>query len=258
MKIAVLYICTGKYDIFWSDFYCSTEKYFCVTEEKHYFVFTDSESIASSENVSVIYQDNLGWPFNTLYRYKMFLRIKEQLVQFDKIVFFNGNCIIIDQIDFEVFFGCSAKLVACQHPGFFDKNHDEYTYEKREISTAFIRNAWEYFAGGINGGTSRLFLDVCQELSENIDNDLNRGIVAIWHDESHWNAYLNNNYEALKDRLHILSPAYLYPDGWDLPFEKKIILRDKTRHGGHDILRGVAQNNSCNGIKKVLKKFICR
>ena len=27
--------------------------------------------------------------------------------------------------------------------------------------------------------TSRLFLDVCQELSENIDNDLNRGIVAI-------------------------------------------------------------------------------
>lgn len=28
-KVAVLYICTGKYDVFWKDFYISYEKYFC-------------------------------------------------------------------------------------------------------------------------------------------------------------------------------------------------------------------------------------
>ena len=27
-KLGILYICTGKYDIFWEDFYKSCEKYF--------------------------------------------------------------------------------------------------------------------------------------------------------------------------------------------------------------------------------------
>ena len=65
MKIAVLYICTGKYDIFlkFRFFIVRQKNIFVLLREKHYFVFTDSEFIASSENVSVIYQDNLGWPF---------------------------------------------------------------------------------------------------------------------------------------------------------------------------------------------------
>ena len=28
MRIGILYICTGKYDIFWKDFYLSAERYF--------------------------------------------------------------------------------------------------------------------------------------------------------------------------------------------------------------------------------------
>jgi hypothetical protein len=258
MKIAILYICTGKYDIFWSDFYYSAEKYFCSTEEKHYFVFTDSASIVSSENISIIHQDNLGWPFNTLYRYRMFLRLKEQLCKFDKVVFFNANYLFIRNIDVTEFFGEDKEIVAGVHPGFFNKAITEYTLETRYKSLAYVPQRYIYVQGCINGGNARVMLDIFQHLWNNIESDLDNGIVAIWHDESHWNAYLNNNYEALKDKLNILSPSYLYPDGCDLPFEKKIILRDKTRHGGHDILRGVAQNNSCNGIKKVLKKFICR
>lgn len=42
-KIAILYICTGKYDIFWEDFYKTSEKYFLNNSEKHYFVFTDAQ-----------------------------------------------------------------------------------------------------------------------------------------------------------------------------------------------------------------------
>ncbi|RTL12956.1 MAG: hypothetical protein EKK54_02545 [Neisseriaceae bacterium] len=258
MKIAILYICTGKYDIFWSDFYSTSQKYFCTTEDKHYFVFTDSEQIKADHNVSVIYQDSLGWPFNTLYRYRMFLRVQHKLSKFDKVIFFNGNCTFVDQIDYENFFGRSSTLVACLHPGFLNKNCEEFTYEKRKNSLAFVGSPWKYFAGGINGGNANEILKIFQILSHNIEDDLKNGIVAIWHDESHWNAYLNNNYEVLKDKLHILSPEYLYPEGWDLPFEKKIILRDKNQYGGHNLLRGAAQHNFPNTIKKILKKIICR
>jgi len=57
-KIGILYICTGKYDIFWKDFYLSCEKYLLndIDEngnkkfEKHYFVWTDAEGIFGEKN----------------------------------------------------------------------------------------------------------------------------------------------------------------------------------------------------------------
>lgn len=44
-KIAILYICTGKYEELFDDFYESSEKYFFQNDYRHYFVFTDSERI---------------------------------------------------------------------------------------------------------------------------------------------------------------------------------------------------------------------
>ena len=52
-RIAIFYICTGKYDIFWNDFFASSENHFCRGHQKHYFVFTDSTAITPGENVTV-------------------------------------------------------------------------------------------------------------------------------------------------------------------------------------------------------------
>ncbi|AMK78699.1 MULTISPECIES: family 6 glucosyltransferase [Methylomonas] len=230
MKIGILYICTGKYYSFWEDFYNSSEKYFLSGIEKKYFVFTDSTKIIKSHNVEIIHQDNLGWPFNTLYRYRMFLRIGGELKNFDYIIFLNANCKFIDYISLTDFFGLNKNLVACIHPGFFNKDKSEFTYEKRKKSKAFIENGYYYFPGGIMGGDANIFLNICKSLNYDIEYDLNNGIIAIWHDESYWNAHLNNNYQEIKDDLHILSPSYLYPEGWSIPFEKKVILRDKSKY----------------------------
>ena len=43
MKILFLYVCIGKYVVFWKDFFLSVEKYVLTDCEKHYFVFTDSK-----------------------------------------------------------------------------------------------------------------------------------------------------------------------------------------------------------------------
>ena len=83
-NIAILYICTGKYDIFWEDFYKTSEKYFLNNSEKHYFVFTDAQSIydENCDRVHKIYQKTLGWPYNTLMRFNMFKGIEEKLKEF--------------------------------------------------------------------------------------------------------------------------------------------------------------------------------
>lgn len=97
MRIGILYICTGKYDIFWKDFYLSAERYFMQDQSFiiEYYVFTDSPKLYDEENnkhIHRIKQKNLGWPDNTLKRFHIFLRIKEQLErETDYLFFFNAN-----------------------------------------------------------------------------------------------------------------------------------------------------------------------
>lgn len=45
MKIGILYICTGKYEKFFDEFFSSFEEKFLTNHEKYYFVFTDSNRL---------------------------------------------------------------------------------------------------------------------------------------------------------------------------------------------------------------------
>lgn len=238
MKIGILYICTGKYSIFWKDFYISCEKNFIQGTIKEYFVFTDQDNIffeKENKNIHKIHQENLGWPFNTLMRFNMFLGVKKQLKIFDYVFFFNANLLFIDKIYKEEFLPMGGdKILAVLHPGFYNKKRKFFTYENRETSTAYIprKKGTHYFAGGIMGGVPRTFLEASEAINKNIDIDKKNIIIARWHDESHWNKYLIDRID-----IKIIDPSYLYPENWSLPFNKKILILDKNKFGGHGNLR---------------------
>jgi len=240
MKIAILYICTGKYDVFWHGFYESSEKYFLINHEKFYFIFTDSAEIrVNNSRIKLIYQQKLGWPYDTLFRFNMFLRIENILDTFDYIYFLNANMIFVSPVDEEVFpkeEDCG--LMAVKHPLYYNKQPLEFPYEQNHMSTAYIDKlrGHYYFMGGFNGGIAKSYLDLIRELNKNIQSDLAMKIIAIWHDESHLNQYLNNK------QIKILSPSYGYPENYDLPFDAKIIILDKSKFGGHNFLRDVPKN----------------
>ena len=81
---------------------------------------------------------------------------------------------------------------------------------------------YHYYMGSVNGGRTDDFLALARTCNQHIKEDLKRGIVAKYHDESHLNHYL---------RYHDctpLSPAYAYIEGKELPFEPKILLLDKV------------------------------
>ena len=48
-RVAILYICTGKYNIFFADFYRSAEEYLLTDKQykKEYFVWTDDMSFCT-------------------------------------------------------------------------------------------------------------------------------------------------------------------------------------------------------------------
>jgi hypothetical protein len=250
-KIGILYICTGKYVVFWRDFFQSAEKYFLPEIEKHYFVFTDSREIdfsSTNNRIHIIYQENLGWPDNTLKRFHIFLSQEEKISKMNYIIFCNANLKFIETISAKEFIPEKTdRLIAVQHPGFFNKKRNKFTYEKNKKSTAYITpdKGRFYVAGGLNGGYGKDFLQAMKIMKQNIEHDYEKGIIAKWHDESHWNRYVVD-----RPDVKVLDVSYLYPEGLSLPFNPKIIVRDKMKYGGHELLRDE------NGLMAFLKRMI--
>lgn len=252
MRVAILYICTGRYSIFWDSFFRSCESRFLRDHEKHYFVFTESK-ILHEENSRVhrIVQHQLGWPDDTLKRFHMFQKIESCLEQsFHFVVFFNANCLFTEIIGEEFLPTKEEGLVMVRHPGNWWKPSFLFPYERRSASSAHIaygQGAY-YVCGGINGGWAPDYIAFIRALRSAVDQDERHGIVARWHDESHINRYI------VDIKCKILHPGYAVPDGRNLPFTRKIRLIDKRSVGGHDYMRGISQQKS----KTLKERFVFR
>lgn len=92
-KVGMLYICTGKYTVFWPEFYRTFNEKFLPNCEKEYFVFTDAPAIEYEDAPGVhrIYQEPYPWPYSTLKRFSIFLTQETVLSKMDYLFFFNAN-----------------------------------------------------------------------------------------------------------------------------------------------------------------------
>lgn len=240
MKIGILYICTGTYEFFWKSFYQSAEQFFLqgYPWSREYFVFTDAPSIYGEEidpHIHRIYQENLGWPGNTMKRFEMFLRIREQLEnEMDYLFFFNANMEFLAPVGEDILpTGKDNGMVGALHSWYFDQYKWNYPYERRRLSSAFIPY-WKgkhYFQGSLLGGTTSAFLKMCETCNRWIDLDLLNNLIPIWHDESMVNKYF------LLYPPKILDCRYNYCERRNLPIEKKILYKDKTKYFSFENLK---------------------
>lgn len=256
-KVGILYICCGRYEVFWQRFYESAEKYLLNDCTKHYFVYTDAiESPKFSyPNVTVIPQENLGYPDSTLKRFEMFVRDEKLFEGMDYLLFFNSNLEIkkkISQTDLGLLTG--RELIATVHPGYVNKGSELFPYERSPLSRACIPlgDGQRYYAGGLQGGTTEGYLRAAKKISGEIVEDLNMGIVAIWHDESHWNRYLHE-----QNNVFALGPEYLQPEGWALPSSAKILIKNKdVWYGNAYLRRGGKINSKSTTLLKLVRLYM--
>lgn len=229
MKIAILYICTGRYTRFWEGFYRSCEQFFLPDVEKEYFVFTDDMKLCREDNVHLIFKECQGFPKDSLFRFDMFLNVKNELERFDYIFFLNSNAEFRKVVtSAEILPDNETGLVGADWPGRRKPAHWPmfFPYERNKRSTAYVPprgKDFRYYMGGINGGTSKAYLAMIETLAANIRKDYEAGIVALVHDESHINKYF---------RLHkpkSLSEEYCWPEEWPSDFSPKMVFRDKVR-----------------------------
>lgn len=259
MKVGILYICTGNYIRFWDDFFRSSESLFLSADniEKHYFVFSSAESLAygDCDRVHLFHQEQLPWPLTTLYRFKIFQKARAQLEEMDFLFFFNANMRFLQPVGTEILPRGERDLAMLRHPLLDAKPRSHFTYEKDPRSLAFIRDdeGENYFMGALNGGTARAYLQMIDELERRIDADEANGVMAVWHDESHLNRFAID----FASRVLPLDSSYGYAEGRQLPYDQKILILDKSRHGGHKFLRGqIEKDDSRTGrIYRALKSI---
>jgi histo-blood group ABO system transferase len=155
----------------------------------------------------------------TLKRYYFFSEASDILSQKDYLFYCDVDMLFVSPLSTEIL----GDIVATQHPGYYGRRGTPETNPK---SLAYIgpSEQMQYFAGGFNGGSSVKFLKMSKTLSDNIAHDMNNGIIAIWHDESHLNRYLLDNTPSV-----ILDPSYCCPENWiDCPFGRKLLALDKN------------------------------
>lgn len=218
MNIGLLLIATGKYDRFVQPLVDSARKYFMKNHKLTFFLFTDSDKWNNQDDIVCTHKAHEPFPAPTLKRYETFHNNSNLFEEIDYLFYCDVDMLFVSEVGDEIL----SDRVATIHPGFMGGRG---TPETRKESLAYVapHEFMRYFAGGFNGGKKEVFLEMSKILSENIKKDLENSIIAIWHDESHMNRYFVDNPPTL-----LLSPAYCYPESWNIPFQKKLLALDKN------------------------------
>jgi hypothetical protein len=191
--VGVLLISTGKYKQFVPSLIQDISERVLFGEKKIVFLFTDEHiwGLGYDDEDVMVCQfiiPSYKFPQATLYRYKIFSEHVEQFVKCTHLIYLDADMAIKQRIGHEIL---SEGLLAVRHPGFF-KNNGWGSPNTDSRSTAYLPQPlrYEYFCGGVQGGSKHSYLAACAIMTLNISTDEFHGITAEWNDETHWNWYL--------------------------------------------------------------------
>lgn len=179
----------------------------------------------SRRKVTVVNIEHEQWPMPTLKRYHYITKNTSVFDGCSHIFYIDADMRIVDRVGPEIL----SNLVGVLHPGFFNTKEENLPYDRDPNSSAYIRlgTGSKYYCGGFNGGARDVFLGMSEIIKNKIDIDLGKGHIAIWHDESYTNKFMNHNKPTL-----VLDPRYCYPESWKIKMAhiKPIIIALDKNH----------------------------
>jgi hypothetical protein len=205
MKIAINIIATNKYIQFVQPLVDSIEKYFLVDHDITVNLFTDQDAVIihNRTDIKIHKIPSYGFPDASLYRFKIQTDITYDC---DYLYYLDADILINDFVGEEIF----APILVVRHPGYFVSN-GWGSNNTPQRSTAFLplNKRLKYFAGGVNGGETKTYLDMMFKLRDNINIDTANGVMADYHDETHLNHFM-----AYCEDYKELNPSYCLPQAW--------------------------------------------
>jgi histo-blood group ABO system transferase len=224
-KVGLCIMATGRYNLYIKPLIQSARRHFCKSCDVTYFVFTDGPFEKTGDLVGV-YQMRLGWPYDTLKRFHVYYANKELFKEMDYVYAIDADMLFLLPVDREIL----SDVVGTRHFGYTAQRG---TYETNPISRACVlpHEGTYYYAGAFYGGKRASFFKLLETVIDQVDDDLGRHFIALWHDESHLNRYFIDHPPTL-----MLPIEYCFPESWHWP-AKKIITLDKNNDEMRTALR---------------------
>ncbi|KAK3527696.1 hypothetical protein QTP86_034171, partial [Hemibagrus guttatus] len=214
ITVATTVFALGKYVRFLKDLLESAEQHFMVGYRVHYYVFTDLPDevptvvLGERRQLTVIKTASSNrWQEISLRRMEMI----EKLIE-DEVIN-KADYIFSLDVDSKFYAHWGAEslgdLVGALHSWFFGKSREQFTYERRPESQAFIPldEGDYYYGGAVIGGRPDKVLKLVKTCRMQLDVDRANKIEAVWQEESHLNKYFLYN-----KPTKVLSPEYLWDD----------------------------------------------
>ncbi len=227
MKVAVVFIGTEKYLDFLPSWYERCEEHLLPGVDKKYLVFTDGDVPETPDNAVVYKQEHLDWPYITLYRFKIIEKAKDEISECDWLIFLDADMAVVDTVTPDDVFSDKPYLGVhhpCHFLNFQPHNQPPGSFETNPLSTAKVPDGYDfsiYWQGCLWGGKVPEVIGMMEELNQRITKDEENNVIAVWHDESHLNAF----YAEHKDKVHTLGPEFAFPEVFaeSCDFQPKIV-----------------------------------
>ncbi len=228
-KVGLMLIATGKYHRFIQSIVSSADNFFLKDCDVTYYLFSDAhQKVHSSRNAVQISIPHKTFPYASMDRFKHFTNNADKLGNEDYLYYVDVDCLFVDTVSKEIL----GDLVGTEHCGYINL---QGPLETNPASNFYIeKNTSEtiYYGGGFSGGRRTSYLELARWCYEKIEDDLSKGIMPVWHDETAINKYFYDH----KPNI-VLTPSYHYPQNsierfkkiWHpQDFKPKILLLDKN------------------------------
>jgi histo-blood group ABO system transferase len=218
MNVGIIIIATHKYIRFVPQLYQSIKDNFLKNHNVSVFVLTDQPEVPNG-CIKVPFPHR-PWPYSTLMRFHGFTDNQQYFNGQDYLYYIDADTRVINVGD-EVL----GDLVGTVHPGWYNRRPVDLCYDRNPVSKAYVKpgDGRHYYFGTFFGGKASEFMKMSHTLRNNVEEDLSKNTIALWHDESHMNRYFIDNPPTIS-----LHPGYGYPESWRLPFDKHILALDKN------------------------------
>ncbi|XP_056387973.1 histo-blood group ABO system transferase 2-like isoform X2 [Hyla sarda] len=216
-RIGLFVFAVKKYIRFLLPLLESAERYFMVGHKVTYYVFTDKVNEVVKPKMAegrILQLHNViadqRWEDVSMRRMEILtIFTKTQMPkEIDYLVCTDVDMVFNDHVGVEIL----GDLVATIHPGYFLAELEEFPYEHRPISAAYIPYGHGdfYYMAALYGGKVEEIYKLSVSCHEGIEEDKKKNIEAAWQEESHLNRYLVYN-----KPTKVLSPEYIW--NHDLP-----------------------------------------